>query len=283
MIELKGLPVSKKIINDLNDKLIYLSKKNITPKLSMIRIGSQEDDILYENSIIKKFNKIGVKTEVNILPINTTTDSLTNLIDKLNKNKDVHGIIIFNSMPKHINKSIIKTSISEEKDVDCMTYNNIAKVFIGDDTGFKPCTSEAVIKLLEYYNIDVTGKKTTIIGRSNTVGKPLSIMLLNKNATVTICHTKTKDLITECRNSDIIITAAGTPNLITENHINNEQIIINVGMNFIDGKLYGDVDFDSIKDKVKMITPSIGGIGVITTTILLKNTIDSAYKLIDFM
>ena len=279
MIELKGSPVSNNIINELNEKMEYLSDRNIIPKLSMIRFGSEEDDILYEKSIIKKFDKIGVKTEVNILPIDTSEDSLIRLINKLNKDKEVHGIIVFNSLPKQMDKSIIKTLISEKKDVDCMTYNNIAKVFIGDETGFKPCTAEAVIRLLDYYNIDVTGKKISIIGRSNTVGKPLSIMLLNKNATITICHTKTKNLIGECKNSDIIICCAGKANLITEEHINKDQIIINVGMNYIDGKFYGDVDYDFIKDKVKMITPIIGGIGIITTTILLKNTIESSYKL----
>jgi len=279
MIKLYGAPVVNKILNDINDKIKDLSEKNITPKLATIRLGDNIDDILYEKSIIKNSNKIGIKTDINVLPLNTEHAILEKLIKKLNNDEKIHGILIFNPLPINIDESQIKKIIKEEKDVDCISYNNIAKLFIGKKPKFIPCTVEAVIELLNYYNIAVKGKKITIIGRSEIVGKPLSIMLLNKNATVTICHSKTINLVEECKKAEILISAVGKANIITDKYINKDQVIIDIGINYINGKVCGDVDFDSVKDKIKMITPVPRGIGSITTMILIKNIVYNAYHL----
>ncbi|MDD4705856.1 MAG: bifunctional 5,10-methylenetetrahydrofolate dehydrogenase/5,10-methenyltetrahydrofolate cyclohydrolase [Bacilli bacterium] len=279
MIKLYGTPVVDKMLKDINNKLNYLSKNNIIPKLAIVRLGENNDDILYEKSIIKNANSIGMQTDINVLPLNTEHKTLEELIIKLNNDKSIHGILIFNSLPINIDESKIKKIIKAEKDIDCISYNNIAKLFIGKEPDFIPCTVEAVIELLNFYNIDVEGKIITIIGRSEIVGKPLSIMLLNKNATVTICHSKTVNLIEECKKADILISSVGKANIITDKYINKDQIIIDIGINYLDGKICGDVNFDSVKDKIKMITPVPGGIGTITTTILIKNTIYNAYNL----
>lgn len=279
MIKLYGAPVVNRILNDINDKLKYLTKNNLIPKLATIRLGENTDDVLYEKSIIKNFNNVGIKTDIYVLPINTKQNTLEKLIKKLNNDETIHGILIFNSLPKYIDESQIKKVIKEQKDVDSISYNNIAKLFIGKKPTFIPCTVAAVIELLDYYNIDVEGKKITIIGRSEIVGKPLSIMLLNKDATVTICHSKTINLIEECQKVDILISSVGKANLITDKYINKDQVIIDIGINYVDGKVCGDVAFNSVKDKIKMITPVPGGIGAITTMILIKNTVFNAYNL----
>lgn len=276
MQELRGIPVAQAITEQLKVKIDDLSKKGILPKLSIIRVGSREDDIAYEKGITKRFALVNAAVEIIELSFDVNQDELEEKIISLNQDQTVHGILIFRPLPKHLSEERIKSIIAAEKDVDGMSTINTASIFAGNKKGFPPCTPQAVIEVLDFYGIDVTGKKVTIVGRSLVVGKPLAMLLLDKNATVTICHTRTVNLEKECRNSDILIACAGVARIITKDFTNPDQLVIDVGINMVAGKLCGDVNYDEVADKVKAITPVPGGIGSVTTSVLLKHTIKSA-------
>jgi 5,10-methylene-tetrahydrofolate dehydrogenase/Methenyl tetrahydrofolate cyclohydrolase len=264
-MELRGMPV-------VNAMLEEFPKFTAAPKLAIIRVGENEDDLAYERGIIKRFGSVGAEVDVNILPFDCDQETLNDTMTRLNNDNSVHGILMFRPLPKHLSEDVLKPLISPEKDVDCFGLINNAYVYSGDKRGYPPCTPQAVIELLDFYGIDLTGKKVTVVGRSMVVGKPLAMLLLQKNATVTICHTKTADLESECRNADILIACAGKAKMITENYVHSEQIVIDVGINMLDGKLCGDVDYENVADKVKMITPVPAGVGTVTTSVLLKHT-----------
>lgn len=279
MEELRGKPVVDALTETFSRKIQQLKKKDITPKLAIVRVGAREDDLAYEKGIMKRFLAAEAIAEVLALPLDCSQEKLEETILALNEDTSVHGILLFRPLPKHLSEDAVKSLISAEKDVDCMGHNNIAYVFSGNQKGYPPCTPQAVIELLDYNAIDVTGKKITIVGRSLVVGKPLSMLLLGKNATVTICHTKTKQLAEECKKADILIACAGVAKMIKEDFVHPEQIVIDVGINMDNGKLCGDVDYEAVADKVKAITPVPGGIGTVTTSVLLKHTIQSALNI----
>ena len=185
-------------------------------------------------------------------------------------------MLLFRPLPKTLDETRIKSLMAEEKDVDCLTSANDAHLFAGDKKGYPPCTPQAVMEILNHYEIDLTGKKVTVVGRSMVVGKPVAMLLLAKNATVTICHTQTQNLQEECRNADIIVACAGVPKMITSDFVRVGQVVIDVGIHVVDDKLCGDVDYDSVSEIVDAITPVPGGVGSVTTTVLLKHTIMSA-------
>lgn len=209
MQELRGLPVANELKIKFENDIAELNKSDISPKLTIVRVGEREDDLAYESSIIKRFSSVNAIAEVIALPVDCTQQQLESTIIDLNNDKNVHGILLFRPLPKHLSEDRIKAIIAEEKDVDCMGINNLANVFAGNKKGYPPCTPQAVIEILEFYNIDVTGKKVVIVGRSLVVGKPLAMLLIGKNATVTICHTKTINLAEECKKADILIACAG--------------------------------------------------------------------------
>lgn len=278
MLELRGKPVVDALNEKFGRDIQQLKQKGIIPKIAIVRVGEREDDLAYERGIIKRFSAVHAAAEVVALPLECSQKQLEETIISLNKDNSVHGILLFRPLPGQLSEGAVKSIISKEKDVDCMGINNIADVFSGSKNCYPPCTAQAVIELLDYYKIDVTGKKVTIVGRSLVVGKPLSMLLLGRNATVTICHTKTEDLAGECRKADILVACAGSAKMIKESFVNSEQTVIDVGINMYNGKLCGDVDFDAVADKVKAVTPVPGGIGTITTSILLKHTINSAIE-----
>ena len=275
MWELQGKPVVNALTEKINLDIEHLKQKGIFPKLVIVRVGEQEEDLAYERGIIKKFLAVQAMAEVVALPIDCSQTRLENTIVNLNKDRNVHGILLFRPLPKHLSAEPIKSLISPEKDVDCMGINNLAAVFSGAKNIYPPCTPQAVVELLEHYQINITGKKVIIIGRSMVVGKPLSMLLLDRNATVTICHTKTLNLANECHKADILIAGAGVPKIVTENFVNSEQIVVDVGINMVNGKLCGDVDYAAVANKVKAVTPVPGGVGTVTTTVLLKHTVQS--------
>ena len=280
MQELRGLPVVKSLVQKLEKQIQELKEKGVIPKLAVVRVGEREDDIAYEKSIIKRFCDINAAVEVFTLPFNVSQDTLEETIISLNKDEVIHGIMLFRPLPGHLSQERIKTVIAEEKDVDCMGIANTAYVFDGNKKGYVPCTPQAVVEILDYYGVDLTGKKVTIVGRSLVVGKPLTMLLLERNATVTICHTKTANLADECKSADIIVACAGVAKMINADYIRAGQIIIDVGINMVNGKLCGDVDYESVVNKVKAITPVPGGVGTVTTSVLLKHTINSAMRII---
>ncbi len=230
----------------------------------------------------KRFAGAGAEIRKFVLPENTNQEQLEEAIQALNADPLIHGILLFRPLPAHLDENRIKRLIRMEKDVDGMSYASLGGLLAAKDgkaEAYAPCTPQAVMELLEYYGIDVTGKKVTVVGRSSVVGLPLAVMLTHRNATVTVCHTKTRDLWKECREADILIAAAGKAKLIGREHTSAGQVLIDVGINFLDGKLCGDFDYESTSRQAAAATPVPGGVGAVTTSVLLKHTVDSAGKL----
>jgi len=278
MKELRGMPAAKFMLVDLQERVNALEQKGVVPKLTVVRVGAREDDLSYERGIYKRFEGVGAKVETIELPLTVTQEELENVILSLNEDNSVHGVLLFRPLPKTLDEVKIKSLLLEEKDVDCLTSANDAHVFAGDKKGYPPCTPQAVMEILDHYDVELAGKKVTVVGRSMVVGKPVAMLLLSKNATVTICHTKTKNLEEECRNADIIVACAGVPKMITSDFVCEGQVVIDVGIHVVDDKLCGDVDYDNVSEIVDAITPVPGGVGSVTTTVLLKHTIMSAER-----
>lgn len=270
-------------VNAMKERMLKdveeLNKKGIIPGLAIVRVGSRPDDLSYERGAIKRCEGLGIKCRVFEYPESITQQALVDEIKKVNDDGSVHGILLFRPLPKHIDESVIKYIISHEKDADCFNPVNVAKVFEGDDTGFAPCTPEAVVEMLDHYGINVAGKKVTIIGRSLVVGKPLSMLLLKKHATVTICHTRTRNLEETCKQAEILIAAAGKAKMVTDAFVSNGQVVMDVGINMDEnGNLCGDVDFEKVEPLVASITPVPGGVGTVTTSVLAKHVILAAKR-----
>lgn len=276
MKELRGMPVAKAMLDSLQKTVQELGEKGIVPKLAVVRVGAREDDLSYERGIYKRFEAAGAQVETYELPEDVTQTQLEEQVAKLNDKEDVHGILLLRPLPKTLDEKQVAQLVKPEKDVDCMTLENAAHVFAGDKEGYAPCTPQAVMEILNHYEIDLTGKKVVVVGRSMVVGKPVAMLLTGKNATVTICHTRTKNLREECKQADIIVACAGVPKMITADFVNQSQIIIDVGIHVVDDKLCGDVDYETVSEIVEAITPVPGGVGSVTTSVLLKNTIESA-------
>ncbi|HDK7160114.1 TPA: bifunctional 5,10-methylenetetrahydrofolate dehydrogenase/5,10-methenyltetrahydrofolate cyclohydrolase [Clostridium botulinum] len=276
---LYGNEVALKIKEDLNLRIDKLKEKNIIPKLAILRMGNKPDDITYERSIIKSCERLNIETKVEELNEDILEEDFLKLMESLNNEKEIHGILVFRPYPKHLNENTINSSIALNKDVDCMHPLNLERIFEGDLNQFMPCTPEAVIEILKYYDIDLKGKNIVIINRSMVVGKPLSMMVLSNNATVTICHSKTIDLPSITKKADIVVTAIGKAKLIKEEYFNEDSIVMDVSINVDEnGKLCGDVDFENVKEKVGAITPVPKGVGSVTTTLLLKHIVDAAER-----
>lgn len=257
-----------------------LMKDGINPVLVIVRVGKREDDIAYEKSILKNCEKVNITGQVHECDENIDMESFTRLIQELNQDKYVHGILIFRPLPKHLDENVIKHIIDPNKDVDCMNPLNLARIFEGDLNGYMPCTPAAVMEIIKHFNIDVKGKKVAVLGRSMVVGKPLAMMMLKEDATVTICHSKTENLKEVVSNADIVAAAIGKAKFIKDDYIKKDAVVIDVGINVDDnGKLCGDVDFEAVKDKASLITPVPGGVGSVTTAVLLKNVIKGAKKI----
>lgn len=266
--------VAKSIKENVKKEVVELKNRGINPTLAILRVGQNPDDIAYEKSILKNCDSVGIVGKVYELEESISTEGLLEIIEKLNQDMDVHGILIFRPLPKHIDEELINNTISPLKDVDCMNPLNLEKVFEGNMDGFAPCTPKAAMKIMEFYGIPLEGAKVSVVNRSMVVGKPLSMMLLGKNATVTICHSRTKDLKEVTKNSDIVVTALGRAKYFNEEYFNENSSIIDVGISLDkDGNISGDVDFDNVNTKVKSITPVPGGVGSVTTSILLSHVV----------
>ena len=217
MTEYRGMPAVKAMAEEFKNRAAALKEKGIYPKLAVVRVGEREDDIAYEKGIMKRFGAVGAEAEVIKLPLDIDEASFEENITRLNADEKVHGILVFRPLPKQLSDDRLKELIRPDKDVDSISMVNAAKVFAGDKTGYAPCTAQAVMELLEHYQADLTGKKVVIVGRSLVVGRPLAMLMLGKNATVTICHTKTKNIEDECRRADILVACAGSARMIKKN------------------------------------------------------------------
>lgn len=271
-----GREVAKKIKEELKEKVNELKEKGIYSKLAVIMIGKDKASEIYVRNKSRDCDYVGIEYEEFFLEENITMETLLNLIDELNKRDDIHGILLQSPIPEHLDIRKAFNKIDYRKDVDGFNPINVGKLLIGEDT-FIPCTPLGVIKLLEQYNIQIEGKNAVVIGRSNIVGKPLSQYLLNKDATVTVCHSKTKNLKEITSKADILISAVGKPKVITRDMVKENAVIIDVGINRTpDGKIVGDVDYDNLLDKVSYITPVPGGVGQMTRAMLINNIIKAA-------
>ncbi len=279
MTELLGKPVADSINEQLKVRINDLMNSGIIPTLAVVRVGAREDDLSYERGLLKKFDSMECKVNVFELPVDCTQQVLEELIVALNENPSIHGILMFRPLPKQLSEERIKTIINPTKDIDSMGTASLASVFAGAEEGYPPCTAQAVIEILKYYDIPLKGKKVTVIGRSLVIGKPVAMMLIKENATVTVCHTKTEDTPSECRNADIIVAAAGVAKMVKADYVKAGQTVIDVGMNVDEnGKLCGDVDFEEVSSIVDKITPVPRGVGSVTTSVLLKHVVESAEK-----
>lgn len=277
--ELRGMPVVKQMAQELQEKIEALAKKKIEVTLAVVRVGEREDDLSYERGLLKRFDAVSASVRKVVLPLTVTQEELEQQINQLNEDTSVHGILVFRPLPKHLNEKKIKEMVSPDKDVDCMGSMNSAHVFAQDGEGHAPCTPQAVMEMLHHYEMELQGKKAVVVGRSMVVGKPLAMMLLKENATVTICHTKTENLKKECQEADYLFAAAGAAEMIDESYVRAGQVVIDVGINMKEEKLCGDVKYDAVKDIVAAISPVPGGVGTVTTSVLLKHTVLNAERM----
>jgi len=273
---LKGKPVADAIKDNLIKDIEKLKEKGITPTLAIVRVGNRTDDVSYENSILKRCSTMGIETRLFTLDQDITMGEFTNVLDDINIDKNIQGVLTFRPFPKHINAEVINAYISTNKDIDCMNPENLEKIFEGKMNGVMPCTPEAVMEILKFYGYELEGKNVAVINRSMVVGKPLTMMLLAENATVTICHSKSKNLAEIASKADIVITAIGRANMLDNSYFNSDSIVIDVSINDAgEGKICGDVNFDLVKENVAAITPVPGGVGSVTTNLLLKHLVEA--------
>jgi methylenetetrahydrofolate dehydrogenase (NADP+)/methenyltetrahydrofolate cyclohydrolase len=270
-----GKKIAAQMKQELKIQVNQLIEKGIVPGLAVVIVGSDPASQTYVNSKEKNANNLGFYSKKYELEKTATEMELLDLIESLNQDEKIHGILVQLPLPDQIDEKKVISAIAIEKDVDGFHPENIGRMIVGDDS-LLPCTPHGIIKMLEYEEVKIRGAHAVIIGRSNIVGKPIAALLLEKDATVTVCHSKTEDLKRITNSADILIAAVGIANFVTEDMVKKDAIVIDVGINRIDGKLVGDVDFDSVKEKVSMITPVPGGVGPMTITMLMYNTIQSA-------
>ena len=276
-ILMKGADVAKTMKEDLTGEACRLKDRGILPSLTIVRVGARPDDLAYERGARKRMEMIGIECKVVELPETITQAEFEKTFFKINEDPKVHGILLFRPLPGHLDEGPVVSRINPLKDVDCMCPVNIAKVFSGDETGHAPCTPEAVMEMLDYYKIDPRGKKVTVIGRSMVVGKPLSMLLLKRHATVTICHTRTKDLSATCREAEILVAAAGKARMVTADMIGDGAVVVDVGINVdAKGNLCGDVDFNAAEPVTSYISPVPRGVGSVTSSVLAKHVLKAA-------
>ena len=274
MLELRGKKVSDGIKEYVSKELETLS---FVPKLAIVRVGENPDDMCYERSATKKLKSFGLDVASYVFPQDISDEDFKKAFKDINEDDEVTGILLLRPLPRTINEKDIENMIDPKKDLDGISPINIAKVFAGDTTGFSPCTAEAVIEVLKAYDIELTGKRVTVVGRSMVVGKPVSMLLLKENATVTMTHTRTADLKKTCSDAEIVIAAAGRAKMLNSDYCGQDAVMIDVGINVDDnGKLCGDVDYSTLDGKASAATPVPGGVGTITTAVLAKHLIQAA-------
>jgi len=270
------------VVSALNNKMIAdietLSKNDVTATMAIIRVGERADDISYERTATKRCETVGVTVKNILLPENVEQSVLMQNVIELNENKSIHGILLFRPLPKHLSDEAIRAKLKPEKDIDGITDGSLAGVFTGSGSGFAPCTAQACMEILDHFKIDCKGKRAVVIGRSLVVGKPVAMMLMGRNATVTVCHTRTVDIPSVARNAEILIVAAGQMEGITKEYFSPGQIVIDVGINWNEkkGKLCGDVCFEDAEPIVAAITPVPGGVGTVTTSVLVSHVVEAA-------
>lgn len=274
-----GTEVAKAMKETLTLKTERLKEQGTVPCLAIVRVGERPDDISYERGAKKKMEGIGIECRSIVLEEAISMARFEEVIRGLNTEADVHGILLLRPLPKHLDEKQVKTWMDPEKDMDCMCDSNILKVFAGEKADYAPCTAEAVMEMLNYYQIPLAGKRVAIIGRSMVIGKPLAMLMLHAHATVTMCHSRSEEMDTICRNADILVAAAGKAKMVKAKMVKEGAVVVDVGINMDEnGKLCGDVDFEDVETKVSAISPVPKGVGSITTSVLAKHVLLATEK-----
>ena len=277
---LKGAPVVA-AMNERNAALCeQLKAKGITPTLAVVRVGEREDDLSYERGVMTRCGKVGVAVRQFVLPADATQEQLLRVLDEVNTDDGIHGCLLFRPLPKQFDDRTVRAALRPEKDIDGITDGSLAGVFTNTDLGYAPCTAQACMEILKYYNVPLSGKRAVVVGRSLVVGKPAAMMLLGKNATVTVCHTKTRDVASIAREADILVSAAGVLRSLTKEYVRPGQVVIDVSINWDEAKggIAGDAVYDEVEPIVEAITPVPGGVGSVTTSVLMKHVVEAAKR-----
>lgn len=277
---LKGNAVTAAINEKVSALTAELRESGVVPTLCILRVGERPDDLSYERGAEKRAAAVGVETVKRVFPPEVTEDELISAVEEINADPSIHGVLMFRPLPRHINEARVCNALLPEKDIDGITDMSMAGVYAQKPLGFPPCTAQAVIELLDHYGVDLTGKNVTVIGRSLVIGKPVTMMLIKKNATVTVCHTRTRDVAAIARNADVIVAAAGSAGMVTSDFVREGQTVIDVGINWSEKeqKIVGDVDFDAVSPIAAAVTPVPGGVGGVTTSVLMSHVAEAARR-----
>lgn len=276
---LKGAPVAAALAERAAERASALVARGVTPTLAIVRVGERADDLSYERGALKRCERVGVSVRRFAFPEGVRQEELLAVIERINADASIHGCLIFRPLPAPLDEAAVCAALAPEKDVDGVTAGSLYGVFAGRPTGFPPCTAEAVLAVLDHYGVPLEGARATVVGRSLVIGRPVAMMLLARNATVTMCHTRTADLAAECRRADVVVAAAGRAGAVGASCLAEDQVVVDVGINWDEGEqsLVGDVD-PSARDVVRALTPVPGGVGAVTTAVLAAHVVDAAER-----
>lgn len=278
---LKGAPVAAALTERSAAKASALAARGVMPTLAIVRVGERADDLSYERGALKRCEKVGVSVRRFAFPEGVRQEELLAVIERINADSSIHGCLIFRPLPSPLDEAAICAALDPAKDVDCVTEGSLFGVLSGRTKGFPPCTAEAVLAVLDHYDVPLEGARVCVVGRSLVIGRPVAMMLLARNATVTMCHTRTADLAAECRRADVLVAAAGHAGAIGEACLSEGQVVVDVGINWdeCEQRLVGDVDLASAKKIVRAVTPVPGGVGAVTTAVLATHVVEAAERL----
>lgn len=275
---LRGAPVAEALSENLKPRIHTLTEQGVTPRLGMIRIGEREGDLSYERSATKRCEALGIAIRKIVLPADASQDDLLDVIYGMNRDRSIHGILFFRPLPEGMDLRLVSDAIAPEKDVDGISSRSMAAVYAGLEHGFFPCTAQAVIEMLRFYDLPICGKRAVVVGRSLVTGRPAALLLLREHATVTVCHTRTCELARIVSEAELVVTATGHIDTLTEEHLRPGQIVIDIGLTYDEqrGRLFGDVDHEAAERIVRCISAVPGGIGAVTSTILASHVVEAA-------
>ena len=275
----RGAPAAAALTEKLAGRAARLREAGVIPTLAVVRVGERPEDLAYERGALKRCEKVGIAVRQFPLPAEISQAALLAVIARINDDPELHGCLLFRPLPAHLDEGAVCAALSPAKDVDGITPGSLAAVFSGSGAGYPPCTAQACLELLDHYGYELKGKRAVVVGRSLVIGKPVSMLLLGRHATVTICHTRTADLPAECRRADVLIAAAGKARVIGADCLSPGQVVLDVGINAApDGSLTGDVDFEAAQSIVQAITPVPGGVGAVTTSVLASHVVQAAAR-----
>jgi len=280
---MRGKEIAEALRTEISKDIEFLSDKGVKPAMAAIRVGEKPDAVSYEKATMKWLDKLGITCEAFTYPEDIDKHAFLMEIEKINSMKNIHGMLLFRPIPEAVDTGEAEYIINPVKDIDGMNPVNFGKVCGNDESGYAPCTAKAVMEILKFHNIDLVGKRAVVLGRSMVIGRPVSMMLLSESATVTICHSRTKDLSLLCREADVLVAAIGKAGFVTDEFVKEGAVVIDVGINVTaEGKVVGDVDFEAVSAKCSYITPVPGGVGSVTNAVLARHIVKAAKKLNGF-